>query len=336
VGGLSLVALVSSLTLVKAFAVSCVGFFVQALSQTVVLAMLTRGGRRSRTSRAQRREMLAFGCWMQLNGISELLNNQTDRFVVGAIAGVPMVGTYEIGNTVGRSGRLIPGQYLAALGPRMTSLFTAGDRLALETQYLSSFKVLACVSLPLTGLLAAAGGPAVRTWLGTRPAHVVAVIVLLVLGYAINSLTGPASSWVRASGRPGLETSYGALQTVVNVALTIPGAWLFGLVGVVSATSVAAVVASTYFLVVFHRTQHVPFVAPLGPWLVKLVVVTATATALAHLVSLLVPDGADAGRLASSGRALVAVVVFGLVLGAGAMLLRVDPLSTALSARRRR
>lgn len=333
VGGFCVLAAAGALSLATAFCVCSGAFALQAATQVALVRRGTRGAARTATSAEQRREMRAFGGWMQLNGLSELINNQTDRFVVAAVAGVPVVGTYEIANTVARTGRLLPGQYLAALGPEMTSRFSAADDGSMRQQYTRSFKVLACMSLPLVGVLAVCGQPALRLWLGSVPRHAVAVLVLLVLGYAINNLTGPASAWVRAVGRPGLETSYGALQTVLNISLTVPAGLWFGLVGVVAATSIAATVASLYFLVVFHRATRVPFAADLAAWLVRLVTVIGLATAAALLATQAL---SPASRTAAAGQAGLGATAFALVLVLGSLALRVDPLDRVLEQARGR
>jgi O-antigen/teichoic acid export membrane protein len=70
-----------------------------------------------------------------------------------------------------------------------------------------------------------------------------------MVGYTVHvAVTGVRTCFVRSVGRPELEVRYSVVSTVVNLALTVPLAVAFGVIGVVAATAVGLAVASAYFV----------------------------------------------------------------------------------------
>uniref|UniRef100_UPI001EF64184 polysaccharide biosynthesis C-terminal domain-containing protein n=1 Tax=Frankia sp. CiP3 TaxID=2880971 RepID=UPI001EF64184 len=100
----------------------------------------------------------------------------------------------------------------------------------------------------------AAGSFGVQIWLGPHYLLGGLVAAVLMAGYSVHvGLTGMRTCFVRAVGQPGLETRYSVVTTALNVILTIPLALLFGVVGVVSATAAALILASLYFMRLCRR-----------------------------------------------------------------------------------
>jgi hypothetical protein len=90
---------------------------------------------------------------------------------------------------------------------------------------------------------------------------------VLLTGYIVHvSLTGMRTCYVRAVGRPGLETRYSLVWTIGNAVVTIPAAVLGGLVGVVTATAVTGIVASVYFVSLCRRREELPVIVPGRRW----------------------------------------------------------------------
>ena len=104
-------------------------------------------------------------------------------------------------------------------------------------------------------------------WLGERYELSGVVAVLLLACYMVHvGLTGMRTCYVRAVGRPGLETRYSLVWTVGNSLLTVPLALLGGVVGVVAATAVTGVVASAYFVMLCRRHEQLRVVVPGRRW----------------------------------------------------------------------
>ena len=126
--------------------------------------------------------------------------------------------------------------------------------------------------------------------------------------------------YVRAVGRPGLETRCSAAWTVVNAVLTVPLALLFGVVGVVTATAVAGMVASVYFVGLCRREERLPMIAlNRGWWLLA----AAAAVTVAGELAIVYTDFHGFLALALTG--IPALVGWAIVAGGWRRVLRARP-----------
>jgi O-antigen/teichoic acid export membrane protein len=203
------------------------------------------------------REVVRFSAWMQLNGWNGFLNSQTDKIVITAIASTSAVAPFEAANTMARLVRVVPGQYLVALGPRMADVATEDEVGGAQAQVNRSLVDIARFTLPPTGLLVGLAPLLLLTWLGEIPNGAIVMVLALAVGNAVNVLTGPGTVFLRTVGRPRLEVGYGILQTFLNIGLSVALGLMAGAEGVVVATGVSAVIASAVFLVLFRRTTRI-------------------------------------------------------------------------------
>jgi O-antigen/teichoic acid export membrane protein len=95
--------------------------------------------------------------------------------------------------------------------------------------------------------------PLITGWLGDGHDQAVVFGAVLIVAYGTGLLSGIPVAYLRALGRPSLEARFGAVLVVWNVALTVALGLAFGAYGVVAATAVAHVIATTWFFRGFHR-----------------------------------------------------------------------------------
>jgi O-antigen/teichoic acid export membrane protein len=89
----------------------------------------------------------------------------------------------------------------------------------------------------------------------------------LLSGYVVHvGLTGMRTCYVRAVGRPGLETRYSFVWMLGNLVLTIPLALVAGVIGVVAATALTGIAASLYFVALCRRSEQLGVVVPERRW----------------------------------------------------------------------
>ncbi|MFI7007322.1 lipopolysaccharide biosynthesis protein [Streptomyces sp. NPDC050145] len=201
-----------------------------------------------------RREFGGYALRMQLSGFTVFLNGEIDAFVIAAMLPVRYVGIYAAGYQVASALRSLPLYAFPPLLTRVTGVF-ARHGLAGAVR---EFHVLQRRWLPLTlaygAVMVTAVWFAVRTWLGAGLALSGVVAAVLLVGYSLQvAFTGIRTCFVRAIGRPGLETRYGWFSTVVNLALTVPLALLLGVTGVVLATTIGLLAGTAYFVVLCRR-----------------------------------------------------------------------------------
>ena len=205
-------------------------------------------------TRPERAAFRSYAGRMQLSSMTSFLNGEFDALVVAALLPVRYVGIFAAAHQVAAAARSLP---LYAFPPFLTTLANAFARRG-ESGVVAEFDRIQARWLPLvlgyTAVAACAALFAVPIWLGDAFQVAGALAAILTLGYGLHvALTGMRTCFVRSIGRPGLETRYSIFSTVVNVALTVPLALAFGIVGVVTATAVALVLASLYFIWLCRR-----------------------------------------------------------------------------------
>jgi O-antigen/teichoic acid export membrane protein len=197
---------------------------------------------------SERAEFRAYAGRMQLSSMTSLLNGEVDALLVAAILPLRYVGIFVAAHQVASAARSLP---LYAFPPILTTIANsfAKDGLAGAR---TEFDRIQARWLPLvlgyTAVAACAALVAVPIWLGDEFQLAGVLAAILAMGYGIQvALTGIRTCFVRSIGRPGLETRYSVFSTIVNVALTLPFALIFGVAGVVAATAIALTGASLYF-----------------------------------------------------------------------------------------
>jgi O-antigen/teichoic acid export membrane protein len=199
--------------------------------------------------RAERAAFRAYAGRMQLSSMTSFLNGEVDALVVAALLPVRYVGIFAVAHQVASAARSLP---LFAFPPLLTTVANAFARGG-EPGARTEFDRIQARWLPLVlgyaAVATCAAGFAVPIWLGDDFQLAGVLAAILTLGYGIHvALTGMRTCFVRSIGRPGLETRYAVFSTVVNVALTVPLALAFGVVGVVTATAIALISSSLYFI----------------------------------------------------------------------------------------
>jgi len=91
-------------------------------------------------------------------------------------------------------------------------------------------------------------------WVGHQFLLSGAVASLLLVACTVHvAFTAMRTCFVRAVGRPGLETRYAWLATVLNTCLTAVLAVPFGVMGVVAGTALGLIGGSLYFIALCRR-----------------------------------------------------------------------------------
>jgi O-antigen/teichoic acid export membrane protein len=202
----------------------------------------------------ERRDFGGYALRMQLSGLTVFLNGEIDAFVIAAILPIRYVGIYAAGLQAASAVRSLPLYTFPPVLTRMTGAFARqGMPGAVRAFHQLQARWLPAV-LAYGAVTTVAVVFAVPVWLGPALRLSGMVAATLLAGYSVHvALTGMRTCFVRAIGRPGLETRYSWRATLVNTALTVPFALLFGVVGVVAATAVGLVAGSLYFVVLCNR-----------------------------------------------------------------------------------
>ncbi|WP_211464276.1 oligosaccharide flippase family protein [Actinocrinis puniceicyclus] len=244
-----------------------------ATTSVLAAAMFVRSVRRSApelapTFREIRRAdvsyAFAYGSRIQLANVAGAVNSEMDRLVLTFFFGPPAVAGYDIGSRLVGQLRLPTGIILTALFPAASRAAREPDRL--DRLYIAMTRYLAVFTTTGAAVLMVSAYPLVRLWLARPMPAAARAVEILAPGCAVAVCASAAAVVTRAEGRPGRETRSGLLAAGLNLLLTYPLLRLIGPSGVLLSTTLAAVGATGYFFVHFHRSSH----RPIGPLLCAL------------------------------------------------------------------
>ena len=188
--------------------------------------------------------------------LSELINWQSDKLVVGLVAPAATVGQLGIGAQFADGGRLLSGAALSPVQSSFAIAAGAGDEEGLRRRFAELHRLWVLGVLGAAVIGAASLLPLIEAWLGSGFGEAALLGVFLVLGSAAGLSTGTGVAYMRAIGRPGLEARMGPLIVVANLALTVPLALAAGARGVVIGTLGAYLIGAGWFF--SQLRYHVP------------------------------------------------------------------------------
>lgn len=199
------------------------------------------------------RTIVSFGVKSQLVTLADIVNLQTDKLIIAAILGPATAGAFELANRVVQGVFQVGVLTVSALIPTATADLVKRGK-AVIVEYLERYTVRSlALALPLFGAVCVSAPYLLEAWLHEVPPDAVQIVLLSSFALGVNMTTGVAMTLVVSDGAPGLVAQTAVLLVVVNVALTIAAAPIFGLWGVLLGTVLAQFLASTIFLVRWHR-----------------------------------------------------------------------------------
>jgi O-antigen/teichoic acid export membrane protein len=299
---------------------ACIGQGVTLIVRAAALRSTAFAGRPALLSRPELARFVGFSARLQVSVLSELINWQSDKLVVGLVARAATVGQLGIGAQFADGGRLLSGAALSPIQASFALAAGAGDEPELRRRFSELHRLWVLGVLGAGAIGAASLPPLIDAWLGAGFGEAALLGAFLVLGSAAGLSTGTGVAYMRAIGLPGLEARMGPLIVAANLVLTVPLALLAGARGVVIGTLGAYLIGAGWF---FSRLRHH---VPASP-------VKDARDAAGALVAAVLAGGASLGfGLAAvellPGRTALPVVALGVLvalLAYAAAVLRVAP-----------
>jgi O-antigen/teichoic acid export membrane protein len=286
------------------------------LGKTLVLYWLARNQARGplfcnpfKIQRGLIKELFSFGAWMQVNNISNQINMETDRVLIGVFVNAGAVSVYELANKLSLLSRTIPLNFLGALLPAISSLEAHGNREKIKEVYIDASRLLALLTIYFAGFVVAASYPISVLWLGRSMPQLSGIIILLTVAYVVNNLTGVGTTILRAIAKPRLESYYALLGAGMNIALTLLLAPRYGVWGIVLGTLIGSVIGSVYFVAMFQRQIGLTWYNGFWRWLLPLCISGLASSGVIATISHII----ERMIFVSRGVALLLVIVLGLV-----------------------
>ena len=225
-------------------------------------------------------DLFRFSTRLQVAVAAQLVNTQTDRVVVGAVAPAATLGQVGIATQVADAGRFLISAPFLPLASRMAAAYGKDGTTGLDAVFGGVRRLWTVGALGVVAVGCGAMAPGIEAWIGDGHGEAAAYGVALLLAYGVSWLPAAAFAYLRALGRPRIEGNYGVATVVVNVASTIPLGIAFGAPGVVAATTVAYLAATAWVL---RRLEREVPGGPLGGSPAVLVPACLGAAALAFL-----------------------------------------------------
>jgi O-antigen/teichoic acid export membrane protein len=200
--------------------------------------------------------MLQYGVNFQLISIFALLFEPTTKALMAKFGGLTSTAYYEMANRMVMQFRALLVSANQVMVPRVASLNEISPE-TIQDVYFASYRVVFFLSVPLFATMAAAAPLASEVWIGHYEQSFVLYSVLLVAGFWLNTLCGPAYFVNLGTGSLHWVTLAHVVIGILNVSLGYMLGGAYGGSGVVMGYVLALVFGSSLVVAGFHRDNHI-------------------------------------------------------------------------------
>lgn len=171
-----------------------------------------------------------------------LFYQQTDRVLLGILAGAAAVGLYEAAAKFNALVTYLSALMVSAVMPLASSMGAAGREASLHSLLIRGTKYTAALVSPIVVVVVVFARPLITVWLGPDFSDQAIVAQVLVLPHLLTSLGLVGDAIIVSKGRLGGRVPYILGQAFLNVALSAVLIPRLGVLGVAIGTSVAHLV----------------------------------------------------------------------------------------------
>lgn len=207
---------------------------------------------------AQAKKMFSYSLRLYLTQAAVVVHNQIEKVFLAMLVGVGPVGWYDIGSDLAVKVRGAIGTILSPVLPAASELNALGDESRIRTLYFRAHKYLALVGVPAVCFAVVVSHRFVELWLGPTMGKIALPFSALLIANFLNLGSGPGFLIFAGSGnlKPGIKSAMFGL--IVNVVLSLGLIYRFGFPGAVVGTCVSVILASGYFVWMFHAHTGYP------------------------------------------------------------------------------
>jgi O-antigen/teichoic acid export membrane protein len=177
-------------------------------------------------------------------GIGWMVNWQTDNMVIAHFLGAAQVTPYAVTFSLFAIATGLQTLAYPNLWPAYTEAHAQGDYEWIQKTLRSNFKFSFFTTTAIVVFLTIFGGEIIRLWAGAAAVPPFSVIVWMALWRLMLSTLLVGSCLLNATGHLKGMTIYGTATAVLNLALSILLAKIYGITGVIAATVIAFAVAN--------------------------------------------------------------------------------------------
>ncbi len=190
-----------------------------------------------------------------VTGVGSLVNWQTDIIVIAHFLGAALVTPYTVCFHLFTIATGLQTLVQPSLWPAYTEAFVQHDHDWIRQTLRSNFKFSFFTTIVIVGVLTIFAGEIIRVWAGPAAVPPFSVIVWMAIWRLMLSTLSPGIVLLNATGHLKGLTVYGTITAILNLALSILLAQIYGVSGVIAATAIAYTIAS--YIPVFLEVRAV-------------------------------------------------------------------------------
>jgi O-antigen/teichoic acid export membrane protein len=235
--------------------------------------------------------LLRYGGWVTVANVVNPLLLYLDRFLVGSLLSLSLLGYYTIPlEAVGRL-LIVPASLAATLFPVFSVLGSTRDLQRITKLYSRSFKYLLLVLAPPVFLLTVFAREILVLWVGTPfAAQTTRILQVLACGVLINSFAHIPFGLLQSLGRPDVA----AKVLLLELPLYVPFGWFmisrYGIQGAAVGWTIRVTIEAAAFTIVVFHLFSLDRRAFIEPGLLRSLVVTLILAGTLLAASLLLGD----------------------------------------------
>lgn len=209
-------------------------------------------------SKAQFKEMLGYAVNFQINSLAILLFEPITKLMMSRYGGLSSAAYYEMASQLVVKLRTLLISANQALVPAVAELHeTALEKV--RDVYLKTYRMLFFVAIPFYAVIFISLPLVSILWIGQLEKQFLVFGAILVAGYGISNLIGPAYFVNFGTGALKWNSISHVLMAILNVALGLLLGSLYGGLGVAIGAMMAMTVASWFVIHALHRQYQIPF-----------------------------------------------------------------------------
>jgi len=190
------------------------------------------------------KDLVSVGWKFLVIGAVWMVNSETDNLIIAHYLGAAQVTPYAVTFAVFASATLLQTLAYPSLWPAYTEAFARKDFVWMRRTFRSHMKLSFISAFLVVGFLTAFGQAIIRFWAGETAVPPFAAIIWMAIWNLMLATLYVASCLLNATGHLKGMTIYGTVTAVLNIALTIPLAKIYGISGVIAGTVIAFALAN--------------------------------------------------------------------------------------------
>ena len=199
-------------------------------------------------TRAMFKKLLNFGYKIQVVRIGGLVGTQTDKLFIAYFINLKLVAFYQLGSVIVEQAKGLCLLAVSAILPAISELNALNDLVTMRSLYRKSMKYIACITVVLYVFLILNARRTIAAWMNQDLIYASLSLQVLLIGFFINTLTGPFAAIVQGIAKPEYIMRTSLMQIVLNPCLTIPLIMKFGFMGALVGTALSVSFTSMYFI----------------------------------------------------------------------------------------